>query len=231
MPKTLFFDLDGTLIDSAVGITRCVAYALERMGHPALPESELRGWIGPALRVSFGKLFASASDIERAVVLYRERYDGAGWSEHEIYAGIGDAVAALSEAGYRLAVVTAKNEPHARRIVQALPFGDRFEDVIGATLDGRLSHKPELIAEALLRLSLPTRDCAMIGDRRLDIDGARHHGMPGVGVLWGFGSEDELREAGAHALVAAPQHLPAAIGGLADSVACVMANADTPQEI
>jgi phosphoglycolate phosphatase len=231
MPRTLFFDLDGTLIDSAVGITRCVAYALERMGHPALPESELRGWIGPALRVSFGKLFANADDIERAVVLYRERYDGAGWSEHEIYPGIGEAVVALSEAGHRLAVVTAKNEPHARRIVQTLPFGDRFEDVIGATLDGRLSHKPELIAEALSRMSLSPRDCMMIGDRHLDIDGARHHGMPGIGVLWGFGHEQELRDAGAHMLAAAPQHLPAAIGALTDSASRVTTDTDSPQEI
>lgn len=215
--QTIFFDLDGTLIDSAVGITRCVSYALERMGHPGLPEDELRGWIGPALRVSFGKLFASAADIERAVELYRERFEIEGWREREIYDGIGDAVVALHRSGYRLAVVTAKNEPHARKIVTTLPFGHHFEDIIGATPDGRLSHKPELIAEALARLSLSATDCSMIGDRHMDIDGARHHAMCGIGVLWGFGSEQELREAGAHAIVAAPQHLPAVIAGLADA--------------
>jgi phosphoglycolate phosphatase len=223
--KTLFFDLDGTLIDSAVGITRCVAYALECMGHPGLPEAQLRGWIGPALRVSFGKLFSDAADVERAVELYRERFEIEGWREHTIYDGIADVVAGLHDAGYRLAVVTAKNEPHARKIIAELPFGDRFVEVVGATLDGRLSHKPELIAEALARLSLPAEACAMIGDRHMDIDGARHHGMPGIGVLWGFGHEDELRDAGAHALVAAPQHLPAVIGGLTDSAA--RAKADT----
>ena len=215
--QTLFFDLDGTLIDSAVGITRCVAYALERMGHPGLPEDELRSWIGPALRVSFGKLFASAAEIEHAVALYRERFESEGWREREIYHGIGDAVLALHHSGYRLAVVTAKNEPHARKIVSTLPFGHHFEDIIGATPDGRLSHKPELIAEALARLSLSASDCSMIGDRHMDIDGARHHAMHGIGVLWGFGSEQELRDAGAHAIVAAPQHLPAAIAALADA--------------
>ncbi len=215
--QTLFFDLDGTLIDSAVGITRCVAYALERMGHSGLPEDELRSWIGPALRVSFGQLFASAADIERAVELYRERFESDGWREREIYDGIGDAVVALHHSGYRLAVVTAKNEPHARKIVTTLPFGHHFEDIIGATPDGRLSHKPELIAEALARLSLSASDCSMIGDRHMDIDGARHHAMHGIGVLWGFGSEQELRDAGAHAIVAAPQHLPAAIAALADA--------------
>lgn len=207
--KTLFFDLDGTLIDSAVGITRCVEYSLERMGHPGLPEAELRQWIGPALRVSYGQLFDHAADIERAVAHYRERFEIEGWREHTIYAGIGETVEAVHAAGHRLAVVTAKNEPHARKIVTALPFGHRFEDIIGATPDGRLSHKPELIAEALTRLGLRPEHCTMIGDRHLDIEGAQHHGMRGIGVLWGFGSEDELRDAGAYALVRTPEALPA----------------------
>lgn len=207
--NTLFFDLDGTLIDSAVGITRCVAHALDGMGHPGLPESELRRWIGPALRVSFGALFDDPDDIERAVALYRGRFEIVGWTEHTIYDGIGDTVATLHAAGHRLAVVTAKNEPHARRIVETLPFGHCFDDIIGATPDGRISHKPELIAEALRRLDLHPADCTMIGDRHLDIDGARHHGMRGIGVLWGFGGEDELRAAGAHALAHAPRELVA----------------------
>lgn len=207
----LFFDLDGTLIDSAVGITRCAAYALERMGHPGVPEDELRAWIGPALRVSFGTLFSDAADVERAVALYRERYDTDGWAEHTVYAGIGDAVRALRDDGYRLAVVTAKNEPHARRIVSSLPFGDCFDDIVGATLDGRLSHKPELIDEALSRLGVDAERCAMIGDRHLDIEGARHHGMPGIGVLWGFGGEHELLAAGAAALARTPYDLRASV--------------------
>ncbi len=205
--STLFFDLDGTLIDSAVGITRCVAHALDGMGHPGLPDAELRRWIGPALRTSFGTLFDRPEDVERAVELYRERYDVIGWTEHEVYAGIGTAVTTLHAAGHRLAVVTAKNEPHARRIVSTLPFGHCFDDVIGATIDGSLSHKPELIAEALRRFGLHATDCTMIGDRHLDIDGARHHGMRGIGVLWGFGDEDELRNAGAYALAHEPQAL------------------------
>lgn len=207
--RTLFFDLDGTLIDSAIGITRCVAYALERMGHPGLPDAELRRWIGPALRVSFGQLFGDPADIERAVELYRERFEIEGWREHAIYAGIGDAVEAAHAAGHRLAVVTAKNEPHARRIVATLPFGHRFEDIIGATADGRLSHKPELIAEALTRLYLRPRDCTMIGDRHMDIEGAIHHRMRNIGVLWGFGDEDELRAAGAEHLARTPAELSA----------------------
>ena len=121
------------------------------------------------------------------------------------------STAHVFNAGHRLAVVTAKNEPHARRIVEHLPFGGCVEAVIGATADGARSHKPELIGEALRRLSLAPARCWMIGDRRMDIEGARQHGMRSIGVLWGFGSADELRTAGADQLVASPDALLAAV--------------------
>jgi len=139
---------------------------------------------------------------------YRDRFETHGWTEHEIYPDIHEAIEALVSAGHRLAVVTAKNEPHARRIVEHLPFGHHFEDVIGATEDGRISHKPELIAEALRRLGLAAQGISMIGDRRMDIEGARHHGMASVGVLWGFGGEAELTAAGAGRLARTPRELP-----------------------
>ena len=204
---TLFFDLDGTLIDSAVGITRCVAYALEKMGEPVPPQAQLRRWIGPPLRDSFGPLLNDAARTEEAVQHYRDRFETDGWAEHEVYEGIGEVVLALSDAGHRLAVVTAKNEPHARKIIAHLPFGDRFEDIIGATPCGRLSHKPELIGEAFARLGLSGGDIWMVGDRHMDIDGANHHRIGSVGVLWGFGGEAELRAAGATHLVARPADL------------------------
>ena len=209
----LFFDLDGTLIDSAIGITRCVAYALERMGQPVPGDAELRKWIGPALRTSFAPVFGDAQRVEQAVELYRERFDALGWQEHDIYAGIGEVVQGLHAAGHRLAVVTAKNEPHARRIVEHLPFGGCFEDIIGATVDGSRSHKPELIAEALRRLSLQPARCRMIGDRRMDIEGARHHGMRNVGVLWGFGGAEELQAAGVDVMAETPQQLAQLLAG------------------
>jgi len=206
---TLFFDMDGTLIDSAVGITRCVEHAMVQMGLPVPPQEELRRWIGPALRTSFGPLLNDDAKVEQAVLHYRDRFETHGWAEHEIYAGIGEAIETLHAAGHRLAVVTAKNEPHARKIVDHLPFGHRFDDVIGATLDGSISHKDQLIAEALRRFDLDAGACWMIGDRRMDIEGARHHGMRNVGVLWGFGGEAELREAGALHLASTPDELPA----------------------
>jgi phosphoglycolate phosphatase len=204
---TLLFDMDGTLINSEIGITRCVAHALTQMGLEVPPDAELRRWIGPSLRTSFAPLLGDEAKVEEAVLHYRDRFESHGWAEHEIYAGVGEAIEALHAAGHRLAVVTAKNEPHARKIAAHLPFGHRFVDIVGATVDGSRSHKPELIAEALQRLDVVPDQCWMIGDRRMDIEGALHHGMRHVGVLWGFGGADELREAGAQRLVAHPDEL------------------------
>jgi len=204
---TLFFDLDGTLIDSAVGITRCVAHALTALDRPVPPEEELRRWIGPSLRTSFAPLFDDPAQVEQAVAFYRERFEVLGWEEHVVYPQIGQVVQALHERGHRLAIVTAKNEPHARRIIEHLPFGGCFEDVIGATLDGSRSEKPQLVAEALRRLSRVPEQCWMIGDRRMDIAGARHHAMRNIGVSWGFGGADELRDAGAQHIAASPEAL------------------------
>jgi phosphoglycolate phosphatase len=197
----LLFDLDGTLIDSAIGITRCVAHALQALGEPVPDDTALRQWIGPSLRDSFGPLLGDAARTERAVALYLERFDAVGWSEQTLYPGIADAIEALHAAGHRLAVVTAKNEPHARKIIGEMPFSDRFETISGATTDGRISHKPALIAVALERLQATADACWMIGDRRMDIEGAAHHGMRSVGVAWGFGGEQELRDAGATTIV------------------------------
>jgi phosphoglycolate phosphatase len=208
MKPTLFFDLDGTLIDSADAITRCVAYAFERIGEPLPDAAELRRWLGPPLRDSFRSVLHDDERIERAIGFYRERFDAVGHTEHRLYDGIGAAIETLSDRGHRVAVVTAKNEPHARRIVASFDFAHHFDTIVGATLDGRVSHKPELIGEAMARLALHAHECVMIGDRHLDIDGARHHGMRAIGVLWGFGTREEL--AHADALVNSPRDLIAA---------------------
>jgi phosphoglycolate phosphatase len=204
----LLFDLDGTLIDSAVGITRCVAHALENLGEAVPSEQELRPWIGPPLRDSFRPLLNDEARVEAAVSLYRERFEDVGWAEHEVYPDVGEAIWTLAEAGHRLAVVTAKNEPHARRIVAHLPFGALFEAVIGADREGRRNHKPELIGEALHRLQTVAGSCWMIGDRWMDIAGAHQHGMRSVGVLWGFGDREELEAHAPTHLVEAPRQLP-----------------------
>lgn len=213
MTNALFFDLDGTLIDSEAGILGGIAHTLDALGHPAMTRAQLLPWIGPPLHDSYEALFeGDRSRADEAVALYRARYDATGWREHTVYAGIPEAITALHASGRRLAVVTSKNEGFARRIVESLPFGSAFETVVGASDDGARRYKRELIAEALLRLALKPADATMIGDRRYDMEGAGQHGMRGVGVLWGFGDADELRAAGAQALVDVPADLVAALG-------------------
>jgi len=205
--KVLFFDLDGTLIDSAIGITRCVAYALEKSGEPVPPEHELRRWIGPPLRDSFSPLLKDAEKTEAAVSYYRERFETDGWAEHEVYDGVASVVETLAERGHRLAVVTAKNEAHARKIIEHLPFGHHFEMISGASLDGRISYKSQLIQIAMESMQVAPQDCVMIGDRHMDIEGAKHHGISSVGVLWGFGGQEELSRAKADHILGKPEQL------------------------
>jgi phosphoglycolate phosphatase len=206
--SVLLFDLDGTLIDSAVGITRCLEHAFARLDHPPPAPESLRAWIGPPLRTSFGAVFGVADPrVEQAVEHYRERFETHGWCEHHVYAGIAETVETLAAQGRRLAVVTSKNEPHARRIIDHLPFGHHFEAVIGASADGRIGEKTELVALALSTLKLDPADCWMIGDRHFDVVGARANGVRPAGVLWGFGDEPELREAGAERLLREPSEV------------------------
>ncbi|WIH04122.1 HAD-IA family hydrolase [Xanthomonas translucens pv. graminis] len=207
--SALFFDLDGTLVDSEAGIVGSIRHAFAELGRPPPAPPQLRAWIGPPLRDSFTDCFAGDQAlVEQALSLYRERYDAQGWREHTVFPEIGAAVAALAAAGHRFAVVTSKNERFARRIVATLPFAAHFEEIVGASDDGARRAKPDLIAEALRRMSLQPAQCVMIGDRRMDIDGANHHGMRSIGVLWGFGDEAELRQAGAGALAQVPAQLP-----------------------
>ena len=211
--QTLFFDLDGTLIDSEPGIIGALVHAFGQMGQPIPPMAQLRSWIGPPLRDSFQEHFAGdAAQVTQALTLYRSYYDSTGWTEHSVFAGIPGCIAELADAGHRMAVVTSKNERSARRIIEHLPFGDYFAEVVGTSDDGTRRFKVDLIAEALRRLSLQPAHCTMIGDRRMDIEGAHAHGMRNIGVLWGFGDEAELRAAGAVALAYAPAELSACIG-------------------
>ncbi len=206
----ILFDLDGTLIDSEAGIVNSICYALERLGAPSPPREELRAWIGPPLRVTFP--LALGDDlvaIERAVDLYRERFSTVGWREHEVYPGIGEVVEALADRGDRLAVVTTKPDLYAEKIVRSLPFGARFESVYAAQAASRDSEKAAMIARALRDFGSRADDAVMVGDRHFDIDGARANGVRALGVRWGFGSDEELRAAGADAIADDPPALHA----------------------
>ena len=206
------FDLDGTLIDSEQGITACIRHALARLELPLPPPAELRRWIGPPLRQSFAPLLDhDASRIEAAIGYYHERFDTLGWREHSIYPGIEALIAQLREAGHRLLVVTSKPHQHAAPIVKQLPFGEAFERLYGPHPGSARSEKAAMIADALHDFACPPSQAVMIGDRHFDIEGAVANQVRGIGVLWGFGSRDELQHAGADDVVATPHELGRAL--------------------
>ncbi|HSN21646.1 MAG TPA: HAD hydrolase-like protein [Usitatibacter sp.] len=205
------FDLDGTLTDPREGITRSLAYALERMGVAPPPLDEMVFAIGPPLRASLAQLLGTDSPaaVERALALYRERFADVGLFENRPYEGVAEALAALSAGGVRLLVATSKPTVYARRIVERFALAAHFEEVHGCELDGTREDKRELLAHVIPRHRLDASASVMIGDRGADMRAARHHGLHALGALWGYGTDEELREAGAHGLCAAPSELPA----------------------
>jgi phosphoglycolate phosphatase len=205
----LLFDLDGTLTDSFRGITNCISHALVKLGRPSPPRESLRWCIGPPLKNSFVKLLASDCDklAEEALVLYRERYGAIGLFENQVYEDIPEVLDALIEAGHTLYVATAKPAVHASRIIDHFGLRRCFKGVYGSELDGTRSDKTSLISHVLQSASIDSSDTLMIGDRKHDIIGARANGLRGFGVLWGYGSKEELVASGAHTCIAHPREL------------------------
>lgn len=212
MTPTVLLDLDGTLSDNFPGIARSIGYALARLGVPLPSEEALRSCVGPPLRESFARLAPGlpASGIEAALAHYRERYAEIGWRENAAYDGVGEALVLLAQRAARVFVCTAKPEVFATRIVAHFGFAAHVERVYGADLDGRLDDKRVLLAHALAQERLDPRHAIMVGDRHHDMRAAKANGTRAVGVLWGYGSRDEL--AGAERLLAHPAEL----AGLAD---------------
>jgi len=210
----LLFDLDGTLTNPEEGITRCIQFALEAVGPGPLPErSSLRRCIGPPLQESFAELLETSDSvrIDEAITKYRERYTDVGILENELYDDIPGGLAALRQAGHRLWVATSKPRVFAERVVALFDLTSFFEKVYGAELDGTNSAKSDLIATILSKEQLDRSEVCMIGDRSHDIVGGRANRTYTVGVLWGFGTEAELRQARPDAVVDS-------MSGLQDSV-------------
>jgi phosphoglycolate phosphatase len=204
---TIYFDLDGTLTDPKLGITRSIQYALSKLDRLAPPEDELTWCIGPPLRASFKKLLGTDDLADKAVSLYRERFADIGIFENEIYPGIEDTLSVLAKSGRRLFVATSKPSVYAERIIDHFKLKVYFERVFGSELDGRRSDKSDLLGYALQTAGIDPLKAMMIGDRSHDMIGARNNGMTAVGVLYGYGSKEELVEAGAHHVCPTPQRL------------------------
>ncbi len=211
---TVFFDLDGTLVDSKEGITRCIQKTLEELGAEVPSADELEWCIGPSLFQSFSILLGEGADIEGAVETYREYYAEEGIYEADIYDGLGDMLEALQAMGARMFIATSKLEASAREVAEHFGLTHYIDYVFGSQADGAREDKTELLAFALAETETDPAKAVMIGDRRFDIFGAKNNSVANIGVLWGFGSADEMREAEADMLAGHPEELPEIIEDL-----------------
>lgn len=207
MFKAILFDLDGTLIDPLQGVAGCIQYALERMGRPR-PERETLGWcIGPSLRASFPVLLDSEDEdlVEEAIAHYRERYFDTGKFENVVYEGTLDLLAALREREVTLILATNKSQAVAEEIVAHHGLAPFLKAVQGvAPRAPAMADKGEMIAAILREHALDPARTLMVGDRKFDALGAKANAMACAGALYGYGSLEELRQAGADWLIDAP---------------------------
>ena len=210
MKRIIFFDLDGTLTDAGPGIKACINYALNKMNFKKLGMDS--DWVvGPSLWGTFKKLGIPEENLNEAVNLYRERYNVKGYLENSVYLGIPGQLAILLEMGYVLSLATSKPTVSASAILEYFDLTRYFSYEFGSNLDGSLSDKPILLKHALAVTGFEPNNALMIGDRQYDIIGAKSNLIKSVGVSYGYGSTNELREAGADLLVEKPAELAKAV--------------------
>ena len=205
----LMFDLDGTLTDSRLGITRCIAHALAEVDAAVPPLDDLTRYVGPPLPASFASLLrtANAERIENAIRAYRRRFEDVGIFENCLYAGIADMLSAFSAAGHDMCVVTAKPRFYAVQILEQFRIDRFFRGVFGPDLSSRDYSKAALIRDACASVRKGAARVFMIGDRAEDVHGARSNGVGAVAVTWGYGGREELEAAQPDRLVASGEEL------------------------
>lgn len=206
MPKTILFDLDGTLTDSGEGIIKSSAMVLEKYGLPVPSYEEMRVFVGPPLHETFHKFGVPKEKCDDAVELYRVRYNTVGLFENFPYPGIRELLEALKAQGHRLFVATSKPEEMSVRILEHFDLAKYFEIIAGATLDRSRLEKSDVIAY-LLQQAGSVENCIMIGDTVFDVVGAAAHKIPTVGVAWGYGNVEDMKNAGAMAIAETPEQL------------------------
>ena len=212
LKKYLLFDLDGTLTDPKVGITSCVQYALESFGIEEPDLDKLEPFIGPPLKESFMEFYQmSEEDAQKAVEKYRERFKTTGLFENEVYEGIPQMLHTLQSKGLFLAVASSKPTVYVEQILEHFNLAKYFKVVVGSELDGTRVNKEEVVEEALKRLfgetPIDSKQVYMIGDRKFDIQGAKAFNVESVGVSYGYGGVEELKEAKADYIVRSVEEL------------------------
>ena len=206
-PSHILFDLDGTLADSSPGILWSFTATLERIGLHVDQEA-LRRLIGPPLGESFAILGVAPERIDDVVALYREFYAERGVHEARLYDGVAMTLEELSAQGVRLGVATAKRVDFAQQMLSALGVAHLFDRISGARVDLRITSKYDIMALVMQGWTFDSDlDVWMVGDRHYDMVAARTHDIRAVGALWGFGSAEELLDAGAHWLISRPHEL------------------------
>ncbi|MBJ7992923.1 HAD family hydrolase [Bacillus mycoides] len=199
MYTTFLFDLDGTLTDPKEGIINAVLYVLEKMGIEEVNISELDSFIGPPIQQSFADRYnMNEIEVEQAVFYFREYLKQSGLLENKVYDGIGALLQELKDAGNRLFVATSKPTVFAKQVIEHFQLTSFFEEIVGSNLDGTRIKKEEIIAHILqTNEELQKEEMVMIGDRKHDVIGANSNGIASIGVLYGYGNENELSDAGA----------------------------------
>lgn len=206
MKKTILFDLDGTLTDSGEGIIKCASLALEHFGLPVPDWEEMRTFVGPPLGDSFIRHGVPEERVEEAIAVYRSRYIPVGKFENHPYPGIRELLEQLKQQGHTLFVATSKPEAMSIEILEHFDLAKYFQQICGATMDGTRSSKASVI-EYLIDGNGRDSRMVMVGDTKFDILGAKAHGIPAVGVAWGYGEISDMRAAGAAAIAENPQQL------------------------
>jgi phosphoglycolate phosphatase len=199
----VLLDLDGTLIDSQPGILASCLAALRALGHKPDENLGIKRVIGAPIEHIMQILLQPYGDdrVDEAVVAYRQHYGESGLFKSEPYPGIGGSLKQMQQAGLQIYLATSKRAIFARRILEHLELAVYFASIYGSVPSGELDHKPELLGHILSQQNLTPSHGLMVGDRRHDIIGAHAVGMRGLGVLWGYGSREELETAGADQLV------------------------------
>jgi phosphoglycolate phosphatase len=210
-PPLVLFDLDGTLVDSTPGIWASVRVAAAGLGLPEPTAAQLRAMVGPPLQDGFATVFGlTGDDVGRAVAAYRAHYSSGALLDVAVYDGVPQLLRTLRDGGAVLAVATSKPQVFAVRVLGHVGLLRAFASVHGASLDGAVRHKDQVVAAALAAHP-GTRGVALVGDREHDVLGAAAHGLPCVGAGWGPGGAGELTAAGAATVVATPGEVPAAL--------------------